>query len=409
MTSLSRDVYDFQGACLDTSAQQSVIVIRRALAYYKQHNVRYTLKPSLTKFKFGDGVFSLVGTIQIRIPTLSYSFFKIKVNVIPADVPLLLGLDVSDNEELVANNVQNELQGTHYGWSMSLTRNHGHLYLTCNSKSILFTKSEIIKLHRHFKHPMFGKLYEVMKRARPSQVNEATRKLLETITKACETCQMFSAPPQRFRVSLPPFDIVFNREVALDLMWVEREAVLHVVDIEAEFNSATFLSYQTVEAVWGAFVICWASLYIGFPMKMRVDQGSPFTLVRWTNRAKAVGTDAQESGVEAYNSLESGEGYHAPLRRIFLKIREEHPKMDKNIILKVAVKAMNDTMGLEGLVPSYLVFRCIPRVLPTESALPTQQQRMDAMQSARREIAIILKNFEFEKLSYHAFQETPIS
>ena len=50
-------------------------------------------------------------------------------------------------------------------------------------------------------------------------------------------------------------------------------------------------------------MICWASLYIGFPVKMRVDQWSAFTSVQWANRAKAVGTDVQESGVEAKTLL----------------------------------------------------------------------------------------------------------
>ncbi len=82
----------------------------------------------------------------------------------------------------------------------------------------LFTNWEIIKLNRHFKHPTAGKLYEVMKRARSNRVYNATRQLLEKITKACEICQIFSALPQPFRVSLPPSDIVFKREVPLDLM-----------------------------------------------------------------------------------------------------------------------------------------------------------------------------------------------
>ncbi len=74
-------------------------------------------------------------------------------------------------------------------------------------------------------------------------------------------------------------------EVALDLMWIEKKAVLHVVDIETGFNSATSLSFQTVEAVRDAFVISWASLYIGFTMKICAGQGSAFKSVRWTNRA----------------------------------------------------------------------------------------------------------------------------
>ena len=63
--------------------------------------------------------------------------------------------------------------------------------------------------------------------------------------------------------------------------------------------------------------------------------------------------------------------------------------MDKNKILKLAVKAMNDTMGPEGYVPAYLLFDCIPRFPSTDFTLPTQQQRMDDMQLARRKTAII--------------------
>ncbi len=67
-------------------------------------------------------------------------------------------------------------------------------------------------------------------------------------------------------------------------------------------------------------------------MKMSVDQENAFTSVRWRNRNKAAGADVQESGVEAHNSLGSGERYHASLSRIFFRIREEHPEMDKIII-----------------------------------------------------------------------------
>ncbi len=55
---------------------------------------------------------------------------KIKVDAVAADVPLLLGLDIVDSEKLVANNVQNELQATHHGLSMTLNRKNEQLYLT---------------------------------------------------------------------------------------------------------------------------------------------------------------------------------------------------------------------------------------------------------------------------------------
>ncbi len=181
---------------------------------------------------------------------------------------------------------------------------------------------------------------------------------------------------------------------------------LHFFDIDTGFNSAIFMLYQTVEAVWDAFVTCWESLYIGFPMTLRVDKGRAFTSVRWTNRPKEVGTNVQKSDVGAHNWLGSGERYHAPLRRIFFKIWEEHPDMGKNIILKLAVKAMNDTMDPEGLVPSYLEFGCILR-FPQQS-LHCQRNSRESTLWKQFEVRCLSsqQNFEFEKLSRHALQET---
>ena len=88
------------------------------------------MKPSLNKFNFDDGLFSYLGTMQTGILARNYSFYKIKVNVVPADVPSLLDIDVLDNEELVANNVWNELQSEHYLRPMPPNRKHGRIYLT---------------------------------------------------------------------------------------------------------------------------------------------------------------------------------------------------------------------------------------------------------------------------------------
>jgi len=124
-------------------------------------------------------------------------------------------------------------------------------------------------------------------------------------------------------------------------------------------------------------------------MKMRVDQGSSFTSVRWTHRADAVGTVVQTSGVEAHNALGSGERYHAPLRRVFNKIILESPKIDRKVALRLAVKAMNDTIGPEGRVPSYLVLGCIPRFPAVDSSFPEQLSRLDALKEARKEMDTI--------------------
>ncbi len=108
-------------------------------------------------------------------------------------------------------------------------------------------------------------------------------------------------------------------------------------------------------------------------MKMRLDQGSTFTSVRWTDRANASGTVVQTSGVESHNSLGSSEPYHAPLRCKFNKMILEDPITERQMAQKVAAKSMNDTMGPYGLVLSYLVLCCIPRFTAVESTVPNQR------------------------------------
>jgi hypothetical protein len=57
-----------------------------------------------------------------------------------------------------------------------------------------------------------------------------------------------------------------------------------------------------------------------------------------------------------------GERIHSPLRRSYLKLRQEHPNMSKDLLLDAAVKAHNDTSGVNGLVPTFLVYGSFPRL-----------------------------------------------
>ena len=66
-----------------------------------------------------------------------------------------------------------------------------------------------------------------------------------------------------------------------------------------------------------------------------------------------------EVPVEAHNSVGKVERYHAPLRRAYDILREElqEEKVDKEVILQMAIKVINDTTGPDELIPMLLVFR----------------------------------------------------
>lgn len=391
------DKIHFQGGCIDTGAQRTVIGKKQALAICQSQGTKLKLIKSNTIFKFGNGRHNSLGILKIRIPTRDGAFIDIDADVVRPDVPVLIGIDILDREQLVPDNVNNRLQSHIYGWSIPITRKNGHMYITWNESQIFFNRRELYKMHRHFHHPSPGKLLSLIKRSNLTNVDANTKQILEEISQSCSTCQTFSSKPQRFKVSLPNEKIIFNREVALDLMWLENKAVLHVVDIDTHFNSAKILSGQTVESVWEAFLECWTTLYTGFPDKIKVDQGSAFTSVRWTRLCDRVGVTVQESGIEHHNALGSGERYHDPLRRIFRKIRHESPNMSLELALRTAVKAMNDTLGPEGLVPTLLVFGCLPRFPTVSSELPAQRERMRALSQAKKEMATITAELRIKR------------
>ena len=62
------------------------------------------------------------------------------------------------------------------------------------------------------------------------------------------------------------------------------------------------------------------------------------------------------TGIEAHSSLGVGERCHQLLRQTYRKIMVDHPTADSETSFAFSVKAMNDTHGPEGLVPSALVF-----------------------------------------------------
>ena len=91
--------------------------------------------------------------------------------------------------------------------------------------------------------------------------------------------------------------------------------------------------------------------------------------------------------VEAAQSMGRVERYHGPLRRAYQIISEE-VKAPKPLRLQMAMKAINDTAGPDGLVPTFLVFGTYPR-LTTDEIAPSISQRAAAVKKAMKEVSAI--------------------
>lgn len=131
----------------------------------------------------------------------------------------------------------------------------------------------------------------------------------------------------------------------------------------------------------------WVSTYLGFPDCVALDQGPQFQSQEFLSLLSSAGIVVHPSGIESHNALGNGERYHAYLRKVYTKIRDEVPNLKKEDALRLAIKAFNDTAGPHGLVPTLPVFGVLPRLPIHPRDLPDQRDRMRAMQLARSEMA----------------------
>jgi hypothetical protein len=92
-------------------------------------------------------------------------------------------------------------------------------------------------------------------------------------------------------------------------------------------------------------------------------------------------TEVKEVPVKAYNSISKVEKYHAPLRRLYEILRDKlkEENLNKELILQMAVKAINDTARPNSLVPTLLVFGVYLRLSSFNTLTPLMIVRAEAI------------------------------
>ena len=380
----------FLGAVVDSGASKSCVGLRQARALCKVTGEQLSLRPTTVRFRFGSGPTRPLGIMNVNLNTPSGPV-SVPCHVVKNDVPLLLGLDFLDSNRLYLRNTKNSLCSED-GWSLPIARAVGHAWLRTGfirSHPIYYSKPELAKLHRHFRHPGPGKLFDILRRTKPEDLSKDTLEHLVEISNACRTCTELSRKEVTFKARMKEM-VVFNRKVSLDLMYLDSRLVLHAIDRDTDYGAAKFVRSQTknptTAQIWETFVEMWALMYTGLPDIVMTDHGSTFTSRDWKftlteNRVAHVLT-----GVESHHSNGQVESAHAILRRTYRAVRKDHPKVKQELALAVARKAINETRGPKGLVPLLLVFGEMPSYRRLGlGGISDNKTRFNAMLTARGE------------------------
>lgn len=142
-------------------------------------------------------------------------FLAFKIYIVPIDVPFLFGLDVLHDFVLCIDFEDISLKYNKQQWKIQINFQDKHGYI--QHDKIPFTwyynKQELFKLHRHLMRPSAGKIYSLLKRANPEKLTPKVQELQENIPQDCSSYSTFSVPTFQYRATIPPDDIILNREV----------------------------------------------------------------------------------------------------------------------------------------------------------------------------------------------------
>src|SRR3981189_1291086 len=198
---------------------------------------------------------------------------------------------------------------------------------------------------------------------------------------------MHGKSPGRFKFTLKD-DYEFNYSIIIDVLYLDGRPVLQVVDSSTSFQAARFLTDMSAKNAWDTLRICWIDTYQGPPEYIVHDAGKNFSSTEFRQHARSMAIEVKEVPVEAHNSIGKVERYHLPLRRSYEIIRDEldSEQIDKEINLQMAVKAVNDSAGPDGIVPTLLVFGAYPRITDMDPPSLSIVKRAQAIQAATKEV-----------------------
>lgn len=227
--------------------------------------------------------------------------------------------------------------------------------------------------------------------------HEFDNDIIKRITKYYHQFQMNEKSPGRYKFRLKK-DVDFNAEIIADIVNLDGKNVVRIVDSATALQAARFLKYISAKSVWEAIRLCWIDVYQGPPDRLVLYAGTQLASAQFRQEAEAIGSETKLVPIEAHQSVGKFERYHTSLGRSYNVIKEDLPNISKELILQMATKAINDTAGLDDLVPTLLVLDTFPRLAEESPPSPTITLRPQEIYKATKE----LKRLYAERMVKHA-------
>jgi hypothetical protein len=159
---------------------------------------------------------------------------------------------------------------------------------------------------------------------------------------------------------------------------------MHIVNKATRYQAGRWLKDMSIKTMWETIRICWIDIYLGPPDRITTDAGTNFDSKEFKQLASTVNSKVKIVPVKAHNSISIRERYHGLVRRVYKIIIEElrDQGINRDAALQMAFKAINDSMGPNGLIPTLLVYSAFPRMTEYDPLSPTIAERVTAVKKA---------------------------
>ncbi len=214
---------------------------------------------------------------------------------------------------------------------------------------------------------------------------------LKKLTKFCIFCQKYVKSSERFKFTLKD-EINFNYSIIVDVMYIENHFILHVVDDVTRFQVAKWLQSINAKHMRDMLRLCWIDVYLSLSDHILTDADKNFASREFRQFVISMTIIIKAVFVETHWSIDVVERYHVELRRTYQMISDDlttesiNETINKEIVLQMIVKAINDTVDSDDLMLILLIFEIYFRMHVINSSISSIIQRAIAIEKAMIEI-----------------------
>ena len=337
-------------------------------------DIKINLEKEKEKFRFGPSqVYTSNENYEIEVKVGKLKEF-IKVSVVDADIPLLLGLDYQVKWGMVIDIGEGTIHIRKSNETFEINQNSSHWTLPIQSSNLhkqannlvfsvnLFEMDEqqlrkhVKKVHKNLAHKTEEQLLKLFQMA--GKDTAEVKKSIKHVVDTCNICRRFKKTPPRPKVAMPKA-FTINEVVSVDLK--ERrdlgKQILYMCDEFSGYMVAEVLNNKQPETVIKAFDKRWVREGPGIPDKgIFADNGGEFKNPEMKEMAAKYGLSLKLTAAYSPWSNGKNERNHYTCDTIVDKLIEEDSKITLEDAVSHAVNSKNMQITRKGFSPRQLMF-----------------------------------------------------